>query len=109
MFKLVFYVPQNQLDVVKTAIFNAGAGKIGDYDQCCWQVLGQGQFRPLAGAHPFIGTAAEMGTAGVVEVVQEYRVEMVCSDENITTAISALKTAHPYEEPAYDVWQLADL
>jgi hypothetical protein len=108
MFKLVFFVPENQLEPVKRAVFNTGAGKIGDYDQCCWQVLGQGQFRPLAGAQPFIGSAPETGITGTVETVLEYRVEMVCADEQIKSAVAALKTAHPYEEPAYDVWQLAD-
>lgn len=109
MFKLVFYVPEAQLDVVKTAIFNSGAGKIGHYDQCCWQVLGEGQFRPLLGAQPFIGRAPKREEEASVEKVKEYRVELVCSDERIQAAITALKQAHPYEEPAYDVWQLADL
>jgi len=103
MYKLVFFVPESHLDLVKTAIFNAGAGRIGQYEQCCWQVLGQGQFRPLAGSCPFIGVQDQL------EILPEYRVEMVCVDELIHAAISALRAAHPYEEPAFDVWRLADL
>jgi hypothetical protein len=109
MYKLVFYVPADQAEAVKAAVFNTGAGKIGDYDQCCWQVLGQGQFRPLAGSQPFIGETPNVGEEAMLESVQEYRIEMVCSDALIKSAVSALKAAHPYEEPAYDVWQLAEL
>jgi len=94
------YVPASHLQQVKQAMFDAGAGRIGDYDSCCWQVAGQGQFRPLAGADPFIGTQ------GLVEVVEEYKVELVCADELVAAAVAALKAAHPYEEPAYQVWKL---
>ena len=102
MFKLVFYVPASHVNAVKAAVFAAGAGRIGNYDQCCWQVLGQGQFRPLAGSQPHLGHLGE------VEKVEEYRVEAVCEDGLIGAAIVALKQAHPYEEPAYDVWRLED-
>lgn len=102
MFKLCFYVPESHLEPVKQAIFDAGGGCIGDYEQCCWQVLGEGQFRPRAGAQPYIGKQGEL------ERVAEYRVELVCNDELIGPAVAALKAAHPYEEPAYDVWLLAD-
>ena len=101
MYKLCFYVPESHLEPVKQAIFDVGGGCIGEYEQCCWQVLGQGQFRPRAGAQPFIGTQGEL------EKVAEYRVELVCSDELIARSVAALKAAHPYEEPAYDVWPLA--
>lgn len=109
MFKLVFYVPNDQAEEVKAAVFNTGAGKIGHYDQCCWQVLGQGQFRPLTGSQPFIGDTPVAGDSAVIEAVSEYRIEMVCGDDVINAAVSALKEAHPYEEPAYDVWRLAEL
>jgi len=109
MFKLVFYVPEDHAESVKAAVFKTGAGKIGNYDQCCWQVLGQGQFRPLLGSQPFIGDAPSTSGETMVERVNEYRIEMVCHDELISAAISALKQAHPYEEPAYDVWRLAEL
>ena len=97
MYKLCFYVPESHLDVVKTAVFAAGAGRIGDYDSCCWQVLGQGQFRPLAGSDPFLGREGE------VEQVHEYRVELVCEAAFVRAAVAAMKQAHPYEEPAWDV------
>lgn len=100
MYKLSFFVPDEQLAEVKAAVFATGAGKIGDYDHCCWQVLGQGQFRPLKGSNPFIGSV------GDIESVSEWKVELVCSDELIADAVLALKEAHPYEEPAYDVWKL---
>lgn len=100
MFKLCFYVPCEQSELVKQAVFDAGAGRIGDYDRCCWQTLGEGQFRPLEGSSPFIGDR------GRVEVVEEYKVEMVVDDEHIVDVVAALKSAHPYEEPAYDVWRL---
>ena len=102
MYKLVFFVPQSHVEDVKAAVFAAGGGKMGDYQECCWQVAGSGQFRPSAAANPFIGNAGEL------ERVDEYRVEMVCADDQIRAAVAALKAAHPYEEPAYDVWRLAD-
>lgn len=100
MYKLCFYVPETHLEAVKTAVFTAGAGRIGDYDSCCWQTLGQGQFRPLDGSQPFIGQQ------GKVETVAEYRVEMVCEDNLIEKVVCELIKAHPYEQPAYDVWRL---
>ncbi len=103
MYKLVFFVPESHLELVKAAVFAAGAGAIGNYDQCCWQVKGVGQFRPLAGSNPFIGQARQL------EQVDEYRVEMVCADSLIQSAVAALRAAHPYEQPAIDVWKLAEL
>ena len=103
MYKLSFFVPQEQLETVKQALFDVGVGKIGNYDSCCWQTLGEGQFRPLAGSDPHIGAL------DTVERLPEWKVEMVCSDQLIRLAVAILKQAHPYEEVAYDVWQLADI
>ena len=103
MYKLTFYVPATHLEEVKQAVFAVGAGKIGNYDSCCWQTEGLGQFRALDGSKPYIGQQ------GKVETVREYKVELVCADELIAEAVAALKQAHPYEEPAYDVWKLAEL
>ncbi|MGA0806952.1 MAG: NGG1p interacting factor NIF3 [Pseudohongiellaceae bacterium] len=100
MYKLCFYVPASHLEQVKQAVFATGAGRIGNYDCCCWQVQGQGQFRALAGSQPWIGRQ------GSVEVVDEYRVELVCVEELIEAAVAAMRLAHPYEEPAYDVVRL---
>lgn len=100
MFKLVFFVPVSHLEEVKAAIFATGAGRIGDYEHCAWEVLGQGQFRPLMGSNPFIGSQ------GSLEIVAEYRVELVCKESLIPAAIAALRASHPYEEPAFDVTRL---
>ena len=102
MNKICVFVPESAVEQVKQAMFTAGAGKIGDYDSCCWQTIGQGQFRPLEGSSPFIGELER------IETVAEYRIEMVCADEYIKDVVAALKSSHPYEEPAYDVWKLED-
>lgn len=103
MYKVVVFIPEEALDLVKNTMFTAGAGKIGDYDCCAWQVKGVGQFRPLEGSDPYLGKTNQ------VETVEEYRVEMVCDDQYIADVLKTMKQTHPYEEPAYDVWQLADL
>lgn len=103
MYKLCVFIPQDHLEQVKQAMFDVGAGKIGNYDQCCWQSLGQGQFRPLANSHPHIGEINRL------QRVEEYKVELVVEDHHIHAVIAAMKLAHPYEEPAFDVWQLADI
>ncbi|MBB1486646.1 YqfO family protein [Oceanospirillum sediminis] len=103
MYKLAFFVPESHLETVKAAVFATGAGKIGNYDHCCWQIKGQGQFRALEGSQPFLGQQ------GQIETVEEYRVELVCHDELIREAVAAMKLAHPYDEPAYDVFPLADI
>ena len=103
VYKLCYYVPQSHLEATKQAVFDAGAGRIGDYDRCCWQVQGQGQFRPLPGSRPFLGQQ------GTTERIAEYRVEMVCSDEDVAEIVAALTQSHPYEEPAYYVVRLTDL
>lgn len=96
-FKLIFYVPKSDLDSVKSAIFETGAGRIGNYSHCSWEVLGFGQFRPLQGANPSIGMVNK------VEKVEEYRVEVLCTEKVIHKAIKALRKSHPYEEPAFEV------
>lgn len=78
-------------------MFEAGAGKIGCYDSCCFEWEGRGQFRPLDGATPYLGKV------NTVEHVRELRVEMVCDDHYLEAAVDALKQSHPYEEVAYDV------
>tara|TARA_B110000116_G_scaffold271843_1_gene293938 strand:+ start:2185 stop:2499 length:315 start_codon:yes stop_codon:yes gene_type:complete len=103
VYKLAFFVPETHLDVVKAAVFGAGGGRIGNYDHCCWQVLGRGQFRTLAGAEPFVGEQDKLVEVG------EWRVEMVCADDLVRHAVVALKKTHPYEEPAFEVWPLTDV
>lgn len=103
MYKLCFYVPESHLEEVKDAVFGAGGGRIGDYDRCCWQVLGRGQFRPLEGSQPFLGVENQN------QIVSEWKVEMVVADEAIHDCVKALKQAHPYETPAFEVWRLSDM
>lgn len=103
MYKLSFFVPPSHVEAVKSAVFAAGGGRIGDYDCCSWQVLGQGQFRPLDGSQPFLGQT------GVVEQVQEWKVELVVEDPLIEAVVLALKQSHPYQTPAYEVWRLFDI
>ena len=102
MYKLTVFIPDEDLDQVKSALFAAGAGKIGNYEQCCWQVKGAGQFKPMAGSTPHIGSHDSL------ETVNEWRVEMVVDESLIVDVIDALKLAHPYETPAYDVIAVLD-
>lgn len=102
MYKICFFVPADYTDLVKQALFEAGAGKIGNYDSCSWQSEGKGQFRPLDNSKPFIGEQNQL------EIVDEHKVELVCDHQHIRAAISALKQSHPYEEPAYEVYKLED-
>ena len=80
-------------------MFEAGAGRVGNYDCCAWQTRGEGQFRPLNGSTPFIGNQ------GQIETVIEYKLELVCEEPCLKAVIAALKRAHPYEEVAYTAIQ----
>ncbi|MEC8430366.1 MAG: NGG1p interacting factor NIF3 [Pseudomonadota bacterium] len=95
MYKIELYVPESHLAAVKTAMFEAGAGRVGNYDCCAWQTRGEGQFRPLDGSMPFLGNQ------GQIETVIEYKLELVCEEPCLKAVIAALKRAHPYEEVAY--------
>jgi hypothetical protein len=95
--KIEFYVPESHLETVKSAMFEAGAGKVGLYNNCAWQTAGEGQFRPLSGSRPFLG---EQGT---LETVVEYKVEMVCPRLLAQQVVAAMKEAHPYDEVAFSV------
>lgn len=97
MYTLCFYVPVAEAEAVKSAVFKAGAGQVGNYSQCSFETLGYGQFNPNVSAKPYIGTT------GITEIVQELKVEMVCTKELIKPAVQALLEAHPYEEVAYQV------
>ena len=103
MYKLTVFIPEEALEKVKAAPFAAGAGTIGNYEQCCWQVKGEGQFMPMAGSNPHLGSQDKL------EKVAEWRVEMVVKTSMIAEVIKALKQAHPYETPAYDVLEVLDL
>ena len=103
MYKLCFFVPESHLEMVKEALFDQGAGKIGDYDCCAWQVLGEGQYRPLQDSQPFLGEILKLTK------MAEYKVEMVCDDQLIKPAIKTLLQTHPYQQPAYEVYQVITL
>ncbi len=103
MLKMVFYVPETHKEAVKHAVFKQGAGHYDGYDCCSWEVLGTGQFKPLSGSQPFIGQQDQ------TETVAEYRVEMICAEDNIKAVLQALINAHPYETPAYEVQSIKTL
>ncbi len=98
--KLVVFVPAEALEAVRDAIFEAGAGRIGEYDRCSWHTEGTGAFRPLPGAAPVLGQV------GSEERVPELRLETVFPAERQDEVVAALRRAHPYEEPAFDVYAL---
>jgi len=100
--KLTTYVPVDAADSVRAALGAAGAGVIGDYDSASFSTPGEGRFRPLAGANPTIGEVDRL------EVVAEERIECVLPRAARPRVVGALLAAHPYEEPAYDVVELAD-
>ena len=95
------FVPADALDAVRDALFSAGAGRIGEYERCSWYTEGTGTFRPLVGADPTVGVV------GQEERVAELRLETVFPEEAENAVIEALRGAHPYEEPAFDVYALA--
>jgi len=98
--KLVVFLPADALDEVRSALFEAGAGRIGDYERCSWYTEGTGTF--LAGE----GTAPTVGERGREERVTELRLETVFPEERHADVVAALRRAHPYEEPAFDVYPL---
>jgi hypothetical protein len=100
--KLVWFVPLRHLDATRAAVFSAGAGRIGDYERCSWHTLGTGTFRGLDGTSPAVGAA------GSDEQVEEARVETVVPRDRLAEVVEALRGAHPYEEPAFDVYDLLD-
>ncbi len=98
--KLIVFVPPEALDAVRDALFGAGAGRIGDYEHCSWYTEGTGTFRGGPGTDPAIGEP------GREERVRELRLETVFPAERHEEVIAALRRAHPYEEPAFDVYEL---
>lgn len=102
MYKLNYFVPLDAKEKTKQALFDIGVGKYENYEDCCFETLGNGQFRPIDSANPHIGKLNE------VEVLEEYKIEMICKDTLIKQAIQVLKEAHPYEEVAYEVFKLED-
>ncbi|MFK7757594.1 MAG: Nif3-like dinuclear metal center hexameric protein [Flavobacteriales bacterium] len=98
--KMVFFCPADAVQDVKSAIYRAGAGTIGNYDQCSFSVLGEGTFRPLNGANP------AKGIIGKLDSSEELRVEIIVERHRVSSAEWALKKAHPYEEVAYEIYDV---
>src|SRR5204863_6758821 len=99
-YKLVVYVPETHADAVREAMGGAGAGRIGNYTHCTFTIRGTGRFRPEAGAKPAIGEV------GKLEAVAEERIETVCGADVLRAVLDAIRRAHPYEEPATDVYPI---
>jgi hypothetical protein len=100
--KLVVFVPREALDGVREALFDAGAGRIGDYERCSWYTDGTGTF--LGGE----STSPNVGHSGREERVAELRLETVYPVEREREVVAALREAHPYEEPAFDLYELVE-
>ena len=101
--KLVWFVPEDFLDATRDAVFEAGGGRIGEYERCSWYAAGTGTF--LGGED----TRPALGERGREERLPELRVETVVSGDRLDDVVSALRRAHPYEEPAYDVYPLVEV
>ncbi|MEC1179958.1 Nif3-like dinuclear metal center hexameric protein [Metasolibacillus meyeri] len=101
LMKLAVYVPTDHADVLRAALASAGAGQIGDYDTCSFTTAGEGRFRALERANPFVGQIGE------INVEPEQKVEVIFPSGQKNRILKAMLNAHPYEEPAYDVWEMA--
>ncbi|MBI1812371.1 hypothetical protein HY285_04355 [Candidatus Peregrinibacteria bacterium] len=104
-YHLIVYAPVTHAQLVRDALAEAGAGRIGHYDSCSFSMHGTGRFRPLKGAKP------AMGTTGKLEEVEEERIEVVipsASKRKVREILDAVKNAHPYEEPAIHLLPMMD-
>ena len=103
VYRICFYVPESHCEIVKQAIFSAGAGRMGNYANCCWQTKGHGEYTPLENSQP------HLGSHGQKHQLVEYKVETVCNDNDLSSVLLALTHAHPYEEPAYEAYKIVTL
>ena len=101
--KIIVFVPETHVDVVREAMGKAGAGKIGNYTYCSFSSKGIGRFKPEQGANPHIGEV------GKFEEVEEERIETICPREKLESVIAAIKKVHPYDEVALDVYPLENI
>lgn len=99
---LVVYVPVESTEAVLAAVFAAGAGRLGRYAECAFVTAGRGQFRPLDGALPAVGSV------GRIEQVDEHRIEVMMPQSAAGAVVAAMRSAHPYEEPAFHVLNTAE-
>ena len=100
-FKIEIYVPATHAETLRAAVADAGAGRLGNYDSCIWSTAGTGQFRPLAGSSPAIGSV------GKLETVPEVKLETICDREHLRAVIAAIRAGHPYETPAFQFWPVS--
>lgn len=101
--KIVVFAPESHADVVRQVMGDAGAGKIGNYSHCSFSSKGIGRFLPEEGANPTIGQV------GKSEEVVEDRIEMVCPRELAPSVVTAIKSVHPYDEVALDIYELVNI
>lgn len=100
MVKIVVFVPKTHTEIVRQALGDAGAGKIGLYSHCSYSVDGVGRYKPMEGANPFIGEV------GKFEEVEEERVECVCPKAIAKEVLKEMRKVHPYDEVAVDIYPL---
>lgn len=102
MYKLIVFVPVESIDKFKDELFKAGAGRLGEYSHCCFETKGIGQFMPLTGSNPTVGQQYK------IERVEEIKFETIVEKKSIENVLTTLYQAHPYEEPAFDLIELAN-
>ena len=98
--KIVVTVSEKDADKLREAIGNANCGKIGNYTHCSFSIKGIGRFKPESGANPAIGEV------GKLEEVLEERIEVTCEKDNLSNVITAIRSVHPYDEPAIDIYPM---
>lgn len=102
MIVIVCFAPLSHADAVRAALAEGGAGQLGEYSACSFSASGEGRFQPGSAADPFIGRPGEL------EVVDEVRIEAVCTRERAKGAVEAMLAAHPYEEAAWHAYETLD-
>lgn len=102
MIQVFVFVPVEHSEIVKNAMFMAGGGKLGNYDCCCFEQAGIGQFRPLKGSQAYLGRVGE------IEQVSEIKIEMICEDQFFSDVVKSMKEVHPYETPAFYAIKILD-
>ncbi len=99
-YKVIVFVPKESVELLSQKIFEAGGGKIGEYENCSFKIKGEGTFRGTKNTHPYIGKK------GRQEKVEEIRLEIIVNKWKLNSVISAIKNYHPYDEPAFDIYTL---